>query len=88
MDHRRGEHGLRLGTERVGGRVIDDTSLLDGFAVDHDGRPIGCALVNLVDGDAELVVLVTTYRGAGAGTALLEAVVDQAKRESGRASGS
>ena len=63
------------------GEIIEDASLLDGFAVEHDGRPIGCALVNLVDGVAELVALVTTYRGAGAGTALLEAVVDRAKRE-------
>jgi GNAT superfamily N-acetyltransferase len=63
------------------GEVIDDASLLDGFAVEHDGRPIGCALVNLVDTVAELVALVTTYRGAGAGTALLEAVVERAKNE-------
>jgi GNAT superfamily N-acetyltransferase len=63
------------------GEVIEDASLLDGFAVDHDSRPIGCALVNLVDNVGELVVLVTTYRGAGAGSALLEAVVDRAKRE-------
>ena len=64
------------------GELIEDASLLDGFAVEHDGRPIGCALVNLVARDAELVALVTTYRGAGAGTALLEAVVDRARRES------
>ena len=63
------------------GELIEDASLLDGFAVEHDGRPIGCALVNEVDGVAELVALVTTYRGAGAGTALLEAVVDHAKHE-------
>lgn len=63
------------------GVVIEDASTLDGFVVDHDGRPIGCALVNLVGTDAELVVIVTTYRGAGAGSALLEAVVDWAKRE-------
>jgi GNAT superfamily N-acetyltransferase len=63
------------------GEVIDDASLLDGFAVEHDGRPIGCALVNVVDNVAELVALVTTYRGAGAGTALLEAVVERAKSE-------
>ena len=44
---------------------------------EHDGRPVGCALVNVVDGDAELVALVTTYRGAGAGTALLDAVVER-----------
>ena len=61
------------------GELIEDASLLDGFAVEHDGRPVGCALVNVVDGDAELVVLVTTYRGAGAGTTLLEAVVDRAQ---------
>ena len=33
-----------------------------------------------IDGDAELVVLVTTYRGAGAGTALLDAVVEHARK--------
>jgi GNAT superfamily N-acetyltransferase len=63
------------------GELIEDASLLDGFAVEHDGRPIGCALVNVVDGDAELVALVTTYRGAGAGSALLEAVVERARHE-------
>ncbi|HTD49192.1 MAG TPA: GNAT family N-acetyltransferase [Acidimicrobiia bacterium] len=63
------------------GEIIEDASLLDGFAVEHDGRPIGCALVNVVGDVAELVALVTTYRGAGAGGALLEAVVDRAKRE-------
>ena len=63
------------------GELIEDASLLDGFAVEHDGRPIGCALVNVVGTQAELVALVTTYRGAGAGTALLEAVVERARRE-------
>jgi len=63
------------------GELIEDASLLDGFAVEHDGRPVGCALLNVVDGRAELVVLATTYRGAGAGTALLEAVVDRARAE-------
>lgn len=63
------------------GELIEDASLLDGFAVEHDGRPIGCALVNLVGTEAELVALVTTYRGAGAGGALLEAVVERARRE-------
>jgi GNAT superfamily N-acetyltransferase len=63
------------------GELIEDASLLDGFAVEHDGRPIGCALVNLCGTEAELVALVTTYRGAGAGGALLDAVVERAKRE-------
>ena len=61
------------------GRVHEDASLLDGFVVESDGRPVGCALWHEVDGDAELVVIVTTYRGAGAGTALLDAVVDYAR---------
>ncbi len=62
-------------------KLIEDASLLDGFAVEHDGRPIGCALLNVVEGSAELVALVTTYRGAGAGSALLDAVVERARWE-------
>jgi len=61
------------------GRVHEDASILDGFVVESDGRPVGCALWHEVDGDAELAVIVTTYRGAGAGTALLDAVVDYAR---------
>lgn len=64
------------------GRVHENASLLDGFVVESDGRPVGCALWHEVDGDAELVVIVTTYRGAGAGTALLDAVVDHARANS------
>ena len=62
------------------GRLLEDASKLDGFIVENDGRPVGCALWHEVDGDAELAVLATTYRGAGAGTALLDAVVDYARR--------
>jgi GNAT superfamily N-acetyltransferase len=61
--------------------LIEDASLLDGFAAEIDGRPIGCALINEVDRDTELVALVTTYRGAGVGSALLEAVVERGKRD-------
>jgi ribosomal protein S18 acetylase RimI-like enzyme len=61
------------------GRVIDDASLLDGFVVETDGRPIGCALWSEEEGDAELVAIVTTYRGAGAGVALLDAVIAHAR---------
>lgn len=64
------------------GKVHEDASLLDGFVVENDGRPVGCALWEELEGDAELVVIVTTYRGAGAGGALLDAVVDFA-RENG-----
>jgi len=51
--------------------LIEDASLLDGFAAEVDGRPVGCALIHEVDGDTELVALVSTYRGAGVGSALL-----------------
>jgi GNAT superfamily N-acetyltransferase len=61
------------------GRVHEDASALDGFVVESDGRAIGCALWREVEGDAELVVLVTTNRGVGAGGALLDAVVDHAR---------
>lgn len=61
------------------GRVHEHVEQLDGFVVENDRRPIGCALWDEVDGDCELVVVITTYRGAGAGTALLDAVVDHAR---------
>lgn len=61
------------------GKVHEDASLLDGFVVENDGRPVGCALWEELDGDAELVVIITTYRGAGAGGALLDAVVEYAR---------
>jgi GNAT superfamily N-acetyltransferase len=61
--------------------LIDDASLLNGFAAEIDGRPVGCALVNEVDGDVELVALVSTYRGAGVGSGLLETVVERGKRD-------
>jgi GNAT superfamily N-acetyltransferase len=64
------------------GRLVEDASVLDGYVVETDGRPIGCALWHEEDGDGELVVIVTTYRGVGAGVALLEAVVTHA-REAG-----
>lgn len=63
------------------GRVVEDASVLDGFIAELDGHSIGVALWLEVDGDAELVVIVTTYRGAGAGVALLDAVVAHARAE-------
>jgi ribosomal protein S18 acetylase RimI-like enzyme len=61
------------------GRVYEDVSTLDGYIVELDGHQIGVALWWVEDGDAELVVIVTTYRGAGAGVALLDAVVAHAR---------
>jgi ribosomal protein S18 acetylase RimI-like enzyme len=62
------------------GQLHEDVSTLDGYIVENDSRPIGCGLWREIEGDAELVVLVTTYRGAGAGTALLDAVVEHARQ--------
>jgi N-acetylglutamate synthase-like GNAT family acetyltransferase len=62
------------------GRLIDDASLLEGYLVELDGHAIGCALWLEEGGDAELVAIVTTYRGAGAGVALLDAVVAYARQ--------
>jgi RimJ/RimL family protein N-acetyltransferase len=66
------------------GRLVEDASLLDGYVIETDGRPIGCALWHEEGGDAELVVIVTTYRGAGAGIALLDAVVAHAREANWR----
>jgi ribosomal protein S18 acetylase RimI-like enzyme len=61
------------------GRVVDDASRLDGYVVELDGRPIGVALWLEEQNDAELVAIVSTYRGVGAGAALLDAVVEHAR---------
>ena len=66
------------------GRLYDDVSILDGFIVEGDGRPIGLALWEEIEGDAELVVMVTLNRGSGAGMALLDAVVDYAREHKWR----
>ena len=75
--------GTAFGSARLisNEHLLEDASLLDGFVAEIDARPIGCALVNNVDGDTELVALVTTYRGAGVGAALLDAVVERGRRD-------
>jgi ribosomal protein S18 acetylase RimI-like enzyme len=78
-----------IGGEFASTRVVSrgrvhDASVLDGFVVDFDGRPIGCALWHEEDGDAELCVIVTTNRGVGAGGALLDAVVNHARESKWR----
>ena len=52
-DHR--ARSRRRGSCRAGA-CTRTRRLLDGFVVENDGRPVGCALWHEVDGDAELVV--------------------------------
>src|ERR1700712_5084782 len=75
--------GTAFGSVRLmsNDHLIEDASLLDGFAAEVDGRPVGCALLNEVDGDTELVALVSTYRGAGVGSSLLEAIVERGRAD-------
>ena len=75
--------GAAFGSVRLisNDHIIDDASLLDGFAAQVDGRDVGCALLHDVDGEVELVALVSTYRGAGVGSSLLEAVVERGRRD-------
>src|ERR1700749_365069 len=61
--------------------ILDAASSLDGFAAEVDGRPVGCALFHDVDVDVELVALVSTYRGAGVGSSLLEAALERGRRD-------
>ena len=74
---------LRFGADRVARRAASRTRRCS--TASRSSTTVGRSAarsVNVVDGDAELVVLVTTYRGAGAGTALLEAVVERGRQES------
>ena len=56
------------------GRMFEDVTRLPGLVAEAPaGRPIGFALLNLDDDDAEVVVLQSLEQGRGAGTALLDA---------------
>ena len=61
------------------GRVVSrgrlhDATALDGFVAEDAGKPVGLAGYRLDGDECELVTLVSTSEGRGAGTALLEAV--------------
>jgi ribosomal protein S18 acetylase RimI-like enzyme len=62
------------------GRMTDDASALPGVVAERDGRPAGYAMLRL-EGDAgEVVTLHALERGAGVGSALLEAARAEAAR--------
>jgi GNAT superfamily N-acetyltransferase len=62
------------------GELIDAAGL-DGFVAIYGGEPIGAALHDVRDGECELVFIASTVGGVGAARALLDAVVEHARRE-------
>ena len=53
---------------------LHDASTLPGFVAERQGQPVGLVTYRIADGECEVVTLHSTRPGAGAGTALLEAV--------------
>ena len=75
---------VRVGAAHVARASDRGRVALDGYAAELDGRPVGCALLNGRRQRGRAGRLVTTYRGAGAGTRLLGAVVARAKETAGQ----
>ena len=74
-----------LFTERWGGvisvsrGVAHDTTALPGFIAHLDGNRAGVATYRIDGGECELVTLDSVREGAGAGTALVDAVANAAR---------
>ena len=60
------------------GRLLDAT-VLPGFVAEGDGEPAGLLTYRIDGGDCEVVTINAFLRGAGAGTALMEAVAAAAR---------
>jgi ribosomal protein S18 acetylase RimI-like enzyme len=60
------------------GRVLDPASL-PGFVALEDGNPVGLLTYRIDGGDCEVVTINAFPQGAGAGTALVEAVTGAAR---------
>jgi ribosomal protein S18 acetylase RimI-like enzyme len=60
------------------GRLLDAT-VLPGFVAERDGEPAGLLTYRIDGGDCEVVTINAFPRGAGAGTALMEAVAAAAR---------
>jgi ribosomal protein S18 acetylase RimI-like enzyme len=58
---------------------LQDASILPGFVAEDGGRPVGLATYRVDGDDCELVSIHVAREGRGAGTALLEAVVEAAR---------
>jgi ribosomal protein S18 acetylase RimI-like enzyme len=60
------------------GRLLDATAL-PGFVAEEDGEPAGLLTYRIDGGDCEVVTINAFPRGAGVGTALMEAVAAAAR---------
>jgi len=60
------------------GRLLDAT-VLPGFVAEEEGEPAGLLTYRIDGGDCEVVTINAFPRGAGAGTALMEAVAAAAR---------
>jgi ribosomal protein S18 acetylase RimI-like enzyme len=60
------------------GRLLDATAL-PGFVAEEDGEPAGLLTYRIDGGDCEVVTINAFPKGAGAGTALIEAVAAAAR---------
>lgn len=61
-----------------------DTSALPGFVAEGDGALLGAVLYRMEDGECEVSALFSLVQGIGAGTRLLDAVVEAAKAQHAR----
>jgi hypothetical protein len=56
--------------------VLIDASNLPGFVATEDGRPVGLLTYAAVDGECEVVAILSTEESRGIGRALMNAVRD------------
>jgi ribosomal protein S18 acetylase RimI-like enzyme len=70
------------GSDRVvsRGRVTERVSELPGLVAERDGRRLGFALLRAEEGEMEVVALLSLEERQGAGTALLAAAREEARR--------
>jgi ribosomal protein S18 acetylase RimI-like enzyme len=59
--------------------VLIDASALPGFVATDDGRPVGLLTYDVVDGECEVVAILSTREGRGIGRTLMDAVRDRAE---------
>jgi GNAT superfamily N-acetyltransferase len=66
-------------TEVISRGVLQDASRLPGFVAWAGDKPLGLVTYHIVEDECEIVTLDSLVAGMGVGTALIEAVLTQAK---------